>query len=190
MGHHIYCGVCALFFCFLAQDVAAQSSHNVNKLTNSNIEAFVLDITQKANEVDSLDHGDLSRFFEKHLHPKAFFKSSMSYLIPGYPTQESNISFDKSKYIESLLGSSSNVSDFEADVVIKNIKISKDKKKATLETITTENAVMQVPQNGSIEYVPMYGNSKCRQILMLSDQNNIQIYSANCETQMSFDNGY
>lgn len=187
MKQYIYSALCALFFCFMAVSTNAQSFHNVDKLTNNNIREFVLDLTQKANEISSLDQSYLMDFYDKHLHPKAFFKSSMNYLIPGYPTQENSVSFNKEKYIESLFQSSASVDDFEAEVTIQNIKISKDKRKATLETMTSENAIMKVPQDGGIEYVPMVGYSKCEQILMLSDHNYIQIYSANCSTQMEFE---
>ncbi len=190
MGQYIFIGVYTLFLCLFAHIAFAQDSHNVTRLNNTNVEAFVQDVTNRANDIGSYEPEDLSSFFERHLHSNAFFKSSMSYLIPGYPSQKNSVSFNKEKYIETLLTTDSTVDDFEAEVTVSNIQISKDKKKATLETVTTENAVMKVPQNGSVEYVPMTGVSKCRQILMLSNRNDIQIYSANCETQMSFDGGF
>ena len=82
------------------------------------------------------------------------------------------------------------VKDFEADVQVQSIKISKDKTKATLKTITNERATMIVPQSGSSEYVPINGYSICDQIVMLSDNRDIQIYSANCKTTLSFEGAY
>lgn len=192
MKHFQLHGGLAIFLCLLLCHAPSHAEHNVEELTEANIRHFVEDITNKANDMraSSMAAEDMSEFFAAHLHPNAFFKSSVSYDIPGFPQQENKLTYDKEQYINSLVHTKDMVKDFQADVSIQNIKISSDKTKATLKTVTNETATMIVPQSGMTEYVPMNGYSSCDQILMLSAASIIQIYSANCKTEMSFESLY
>ena len=181
------CGFFAFIFCVFLGVNSVQANHIAESLTKTNISDFVMDITDRANNSATYDEDNIQSFFSNHLHPKSFFKSKMKYVIPGFPTQENSLFFDKQQYINSLIEAKDTISDFEADLVIKSIKIAGNKKKATIETVTHENAIMQVPQDGRTEYVPVTGRSTCTQVLTLSPNNFIQLYSAQCNTEMNFE---
>jgi hypothetical protein len=185
---------CALwaFLCVFLGSFPVYAAHETKRLTDNNIREFVMDVTRKANEAKQgyYSHDELSSFFNKHLHPRAFFKSSMRYNIPGYPSQESSLTLDKDEYRDSILKSEDMVSDYDADVKVSFIKISKDKRKATVKTISHENATIQVPHSGNNQAVPLTGKSTCDQILMINANDVIQIYSANCKTVMSFNSPF
>jgi len=184
-------GSWALFLCLFFVHSAVSGEHRVSQLTDSNIRDFVYDMTDMANNAHSSSGSEgQGDFFAMHLHPNAFFKSSIIYAIPGFPQQENEITLNKEQYIENLVNSGQMMRDFSAEVSIQNIRISKDKTRATIETTTNEHATMLIPAAGMTEYVPMNGTSKCSEILMLSDNDVIQIYSANCTTKMSFEDIY
>ncbi len=167
--------------------IPAYAAHNASKLTEDNVRGFILDITNKASSVDSMDREMLELFFSQHLHPKSFFKSLVVFNIPGYPSQENKVFYEKPDYIESLIQAKNAVSNFKSSVEIKKIKISGNGKKATVQTITSESAMLQVPQSGVVEAVPMTGSSSCEQTITLNSSKIIQLYAAVCRTEMSFD---
>ncbi|MCB9964196.1 MAG: hypothetical protein H6857_04585 [Rhodospirillales bacterium] len=191
MAHHsLSCWLCGAFCAaiLLILPFQGQAGDKVNSLTESNIRAFIEEMTDLATGAKSGKNvDDTSFFFMTHLHPNAFFKSAVKYKIPGYPDQENVLRFDRAQYIESLTDSGSAVSNFAASVQILSIKISKDKKKATVKTVSEESGDVHVPQSGGTSDVPMQGRSVCDQILMLSSEKIIQLYGATCKTDMSFE---
>jgi hypothetical protein len=78
------------------------------------------------------------------------------------------------------------MSDYQAQIDIQKIRISSDKRKATVTITSQESGMMNIRAQGMNERVPMQGNSTCLQILMLSEENILQVYSANCSTELSF----
>lgn len=176
------------FLCILLTSVSSYADHSAKKLNAENIEKFVMDMSEKAKKAKGGE--DHSGFFNTHLHPAAFFLSEVKYNIPGFPSQQNELSMSKQQYIESASNKQSIVSDFEADVSVSNIKISRNKRNATLVVTTNENAYITVPNGRGSETVPVSGSSSCKQIIRINDDDILQVYSAKCTTDMSFESVY
>lgn len=155
----------------------------VTQLTEGNITEFInrtSDMTnQKSKELGGVD---AKAYFEKHLHPNARFKSKMSYVIPGFPSKEAELALNKEEFIGSLASGSQNVDNYSNKITIKSIKIASSGKTATVDSEGTEEGMMDVQG----EPIPMMGISQCNQILMLSSDGVIQMFNANCQTEIRF----
>lgn len=166
--------------------VSAQSSYAQNKiatLSESDVTAFIQNMTDiTSGENLSHSQGAIVQFLDRHLHPKARFKSALQYNIPGFPTQESSVALNKEQFIENIQAGSQTLDNYNTSVEIRDIRISKDGKKATLSTIGKESGIM----NTAGQQFPVEGDSTCSQIIMLSDQGIIQVYNANCKTTIRF----
>ena len=175
------CLLACFSLCFYSGTGHAQSK--VDKLTKNNIENFVQTLTEmtSGNNLES-SSSQIIQFLESHLHPKARFKSALVFNVPGHPAQENSMALDKEDFINSLADGAKAVQSYESSVEVKNIRISKDKKKATLKTESREQGMMNVEG----EQIPVEGNSSCDQIIMLSDDGIIQMYNANCKTVIEF----
>lgn len=92
------------------------------------------------------------------------------------------MALDKEDFIESIQAGGQALSNYENNVQILEIKISSDKRKATVQTQGHETGTM----NADGQELPVQGNSNCHQIVMLSEKGIIQMYNANCETTISF----
>lgn len=180
-----------LFFMFVALGVftipSFSHAQSVKSLTEDNIKSFVnktADLTSgKKLEMSSDEIGD---YFEEHLHEHARFKSVLKYDIPGFPPQEASMSLDKEEFIDNVKSGAQALSDYKNKIRIKDIKISSDKRKATVQTTGSESGIMPVSSDGKTkQHIPVEGASTCQQILML-EKGTIQMYSANCETKIKF----
>ncbi len=136
---------------------------------------------------DSVSPDQAIRYLERHLHDDARFKSVMTYQIPGFPTQESAMRVDKREFIESIDEGAQALTKYQTEVQIKDVQISSDKRKATVQTVNREIGAMAISNGfGEPEEVPITGTSQCSQILMLNKKGDIQMYNANCETLIEF----
>lgn len=165
----------------------ARAEIKLKHLTEKNITQFI-EKTTKMTSGQSLEASpeEIITYLKRHLSPKARFKSTMKYNIPGYPTQETSMSLEKKDFIESIEDGSQALSDYESEIRVRNIKISKDKTKATVQTTGTEKGIMPLSEDGvTSEDVPVEGTSNCTQIIML-EEGVIQMYSANCTTTIHF----
>lgn len=170
-----------LFFtaCFMAPQAHAQ-------LTEDAITAFIEETTAISAGQLERDPEDIREYLEKHLHKKARFRSSIRYNIPGFPGQETSMSLKKSEYIEGIEQGAQALSDYENEITIEKIKISKDKTRATVMTSGIERGSMPMAIDGkTTEFVPVEGSSSCNQILRMDDDV-IQMYSAICKTVVNF----
>ncbi len=179
--------LCALI---LASAVpSASAAHKTKKLTDANITAFIEEMSSMSSG-HSLSHSSeqIKDFLNAHLHPNARFKSIMQYNVPGQPPQQSALALDKAKFMENIQAGAQAMEDYESNVEITQINISKDGRKATLNTQSQESGMMSVDdQSGSgVEKASVVGASLCVQIVMLSKQDIIQLYNANCNTSISF----
>lgn len=172
-----------------AMSFAPQPSHaqQVKKLNKKNITEFIEKTTDIAsgNSLENVE--EIQEFLTIHLHEKARFKSSMKFNIPGFPTQETALTLNKEDFIEHARQGASALSDYQNEITIKSIKISKDKRKATVQTISQESGMMDIDDGtGNAQQVPVEGSSSCQQIIMLNNKNYIQMYQANCKTEIFF----
>jgi DNA-binding transcriptional MerR regulator len=162
-----------------AQKVRALSEQNVTDFINQ-----TTDITSGRQTGMSMD--EIKQYLDKHLEKKSRFRSTIRYNVPGYPSQQGAISLQKEDFIDSVEKGAKTMQNYDTTVEIKSIQISRDKTKATVQTVSTEKGTMPMPaENGQTEDVPMEGSSTCNQVIMLSD-GVIQMYSAQCVTDISF----
>lgn len=173
----------ALALCVMIAPALAE-----DQLTEENIRAFVEKTTTITSGKDSgMSKEEVSAYLDAHLHDDARFKSTMRYAIPGFDVQEKTMSVDKMDFIEGIGEASSAMGNYESQIIISDIKISKDGKKATLKTKAHESGMMPVTDDIEQKDVPVEGLSSCTQILMLSDDYIIQMYNATCVTDIQFD---
>lgn len=181
-------GILACFCLICAVPLPAHAGDKISKLTEDIIKEFV----QRTAEITSGQDGTMSEeeimeYLDRHLHKKAYFKSTIKYNIPGQPQQKNAMSLKKREFMENVKKGHESVEDYETQIEVKSVKISKDKNKATVVTKGKEKAIMPVPtQDGGVETIPIEGDSTCNQIIMLSAKGIIQMYSANCTTTINF----
>jgi len=175
-----------LSFFLIVCCVFSQKSHAQNKidaLSEGNITFFILTMTEMTSGANlETSQANIVQFLNRHLHPKARFKSALQYNIPGFPAQENSIALNKEQFIENVQHSAQSMDNYQTSIEVQDIRISKDGQKATLRTIGRESGTM----NASGELIPVEGDSHCTQIIMLSDKGVIQIYNANCATTIRF----
>ena len=170
--------------------IQAQAQHRADTLNEDNITEFLQDISDQTsgNGLES-SPDSIKTFLQRHLHKNARFKSKMEYNIPGQPTQQKSMSLDKQQFINNTGAGSNALDGYESEVEIVDIRLSGDKTKATVKTNGFESGYIEVDDgNGYMAEVPMNGISSCTQIIMLNDNHVIQLYHANCETTINFEN--
>ena len=145
----------ATFLCFAIKPTPAYAQDKA--LTESNVKNFITKTTKlAAGHSDGLSSEKIIKYLEKHLHKNARFKTTMRYAIPGFDAQENEMSFDKSEFIDNVRNSAGTVEDYENDIDIITIKISKDKRSATVETRSNEAATLPVnDEDTGLTQIPM-----------------------------------
>lgn len=159
-------------------------------LTDEVISEFIQKTTAiLSGRTAGMDLDEVQSYLERHLHEDSRFKSTMVYRVPGFPAQESALSVNKKEFIDSVKTGEESLDNYETTVEVLNIKISRDGRKATVQTVSQEAALMPISEgaDGSQETVQLQGSSTCTQILMLSKNDVLQMYNANCRTTISFD---
>ena len=180
-------GAMTLAMIMLPPPSHAGSKHS--RLNERNITSFITETTKISKGGAGISVKAITEYLEKHLHKHSRFKSTMRYKIPGYPTQETTLSFSKEEFIENVQEGAKSVSEYDNSVDILDIKISQDKTKATVTTRSTESVTIPVPgagPNGETGEVPIEGHSDCTQILSLNKKGIIQMYNATCVTNIEF----
>jgi len=167
---------------------AQNKKESYKKLTDENVREFIqytTDITTDKNV--TLSQSETSQYLDFHIAPKARFKTSITYVVPGMPEQEKSLLLNKEDYINQVAQGAQSVEHYYTETEIESIDISKDKESAGVTTVSNESGVMLMPnpEGGSTD-VPIEGTSKCFQVLRLSKKGYSQMYSANCKTRMEF----
>jgi len=166
------------------------SPAHAKTLTENSIRAFInktTDIT--SGSIEHTDKDKVLKYLEKHLHKNARFKTTMRYSVPGYPDQENTMSFDREEFMDKIQEAAGTISDYENNVDILSITLSKNKKVATVETRNTETTSMPVSGENGVTTIPMIGTSLCRQIIRMSQNDTIQMFNVSCITDIAFDRG-
>ena len=158
----------------------------IESLTEENIRAFVektsLITTGKETEMSD---DETNAYLAAHIHPQAKFKSTMRITVPGFETQETKMALNKESFIANVYKTSTSVSDVESQLEVSNIRIMSKGRRATLQTRSLESGTIPVWDQIEVQDVPMAGMSTCMQTIILTD-NVIQMYSAECETDLEF----
>lgn len=164
---------------------SALAAHETDHLSKMGIRDFLQDMSER-----SAGHGNQAetlQFLNRHLHEHARFNSVITYNMPGHPPQTSQMKLDKEDFLQSVSAGAQTMQDYESEIDIKTIQISKDGRKATVETIGTETGNMNVPgANGEMQQVPIEGLSTCLQIIMIDENDVMQLYNARCKTNIDF----
>ncbi len=175
----------AAFSCaFLGPVSSAQANKKYKQLNEEIVSDFIIQTTEITKSDRNIQV--IKNYLKRHLDDDARFKSSMTYNIPGFPPKQSALALDKDDYISSIEESKDSLGDYSSAVQIDEIKISTDKRTATVFTTGAEEGVIEVPNGSTTERIPINGFSKCMQIVRLSKKDIPQLYSANCETVMNF----
>ncbi|MEM7651218.1 MAG: hypothetical protein AAF204_03955 [Pseudomonadota bacterium] len=181
-----------LFLSAFALCTALPASHawadgKVRKLTEANVKKFIEQTTDiTLGNSDNLSSEKISEYLDKHIEDKARFKSVMRYHMPNMPVQQAVLNLKKDEFMGSVAEGANSVEGYENLVQIKEIKVASSGKKAFVKTESTEYATMSVPTDtGGSEDVPMEGVSECTQVISLNG-GVIQMYSANCVTEIHF----
>ena len=172
-----------------AQRTVAQAvSKKLKSLTTDNVSAFIEDTSiLTSNQNIDRDDAKIAAYLDRHINKQARFRTSITYILPGLPDQEKVLALKKEDYIEHVKKGADSVEHYHSEIDIGDIKISKNKKTASVTTVTTESGIMQVPgDNGEMEEVSLDGTSECFQVLRLGKKGYIEMYSANCTTVMQF----
>lgn len=181
--HRIFLVVLFLSLVVITGNAIAGSGCRLNK---QSIEDFINKTTEITAHSSDLSSKEIQDFLEKHLHKDGLFRSEIRYTIPGFPSQINTLSLDKRQFIEGVLSGYESLNEYDVDVDVKKVKISRDGKKANITTYSKEKGEMPVPDgNGRKEMIPVDGHSTCDQVIVLED-GGIQMYSADCTTEISF----
>lgn len=160
----------------------------VRKLDKNIIEKFI----EKTSEITSgqdlnMSQDEIQTFLKRHLHKDSRFKSVIKFQIPGYPEQVSSMALDKNEFMDSIKAGSQKIEEYYNKVEILDVKISSDKRKATVKTQGTETGIMTISPDGiEQQRVPIEGNSTCNQIITINRKHIVQMYNANCTTTINF----
>ncbi len=174
--------------CLFSFPVTALADPGVDQLTEENVRAFIMktaEITSGQNA--SMPDQEIIDYLNAHMDKGARFKSTMEYIIPGQPVEKTSMSLSKKDFIESIATAKHAVSGYETTVEIRSIQITGDGTKAAVKTISQDHGSMNIEvEGGSFESLPVQGSSSCNQIITLSDEGIIQMYSAQCSTKLEF----
>lgn len=170
---------------------APAHAQRVQVLTNENITKFINETTQIiAGHANAMSDEQIKTYLNQHLHPEARFKSVMKYIVPGYSPNEVAVSMNKDEFIQGIEGGEASLEKYDNQIKILSIKISDNKKIATVKSQNTESAMMKVAgDDEKSETVPVSGHSNCTQILAIN-KGTIQMYHASCVTDIEFVEGY
>lgn len=162
-------------------------SHAQTILTEDTIHEFIAKTTHitSGQDIDSTE-SDIKAYLERHLDPKSRFRSTIVFKIPGFDSQKQSMALNKKDFIDFTLKGSQSIGHYEKTVEVKKVRISKDGQRASIETSGFENGVMPVPTENGSQDVPVEGSSTCKQILKLSERGVIQMFNANCKTEIQF----
>lgn len=155
-------------------------------------EDSVAEFITKTAAIMSGHVGDMSdrqivNYLDRHLEKDARFKSILQYNTPGFPSQETAMSFGKEAFIDNIKDGQKKVNDFESKIEILSISLSKDRKKAIVKTRSMEEAMLPIPMgNGETQTVPVEGDALCDQIITINKRGVLQMFSASCMTTINF----
>lgn len=172
-----------VLFCASAKGFASEKH---STLTEDNVTAFIEETT-KLTSGHNLNKSseEIIAYLDRHLDKNARFKSTMTYNVPGFPPQQNAISLDKDEFIDYVQEGANSLEDYDNEINVDKVRISKDGTRATVQTSSFETGSMSVNGRDGGQEVPVEGVSNCLQILKLH-RGVIQMYSANCSTEIQF----
>ncbi len=172
----------------------AHAGEKFVSLSEDNVREFIettTDITTK-NESE-YSQKKILKYLENHVDKRARFKSIISYRIPGFPPQVTEMVLNKKDFIEDMKEGAKTLDDYNTEVEIQSINIAPNKQQAIVITTSLENGSMAVSsgghQQGETINMPVEGTSQCTQTISLNKKTGlIQMYNAVCTTDISFTN--
>lgn len=185
--------VLSLFSVFMACGlfsfpVMVLADPGVEQLTEENVRAFIMKTAEiTSGQSASMPDQEIIDYLNAHMDKGARFKSTMEYVIPDQPVEKTSLSLSKKDFMESVMTAKHAVSSYETALEIQSIQITGDGTKAVVKTVSRDQGSMNIEvEGGAFESLPMQGRSSCNQIISLSDDGIIQMYSAQCSTKLEF----
>ena len=178
--------IAILFAASFAANSHAQST--VKKLTQQNVRSFI-EHTSKIMKPTGGGTEILKaqNYLKKHLNDSVRFTSTITYHIPGMPSQDIAMKFDKKDFIKTLSQGAEAIEGYNQRVEILDIKISWGSKQAVIKSKNYETGFMAIPDGrNNNELVPIEGVSTCAQIVELNKKGVIQLHNAVCKTDIHF----
>lgn len=183
-----FCLCLAAVLCAQATLAAAAEEAFVTGLTEENIVGFLQDMRHRSmGENGDFGPDETIAWLERHMNPGGRFVSNLRYEIPGYPTQDTEMTLGRDDFIAGVVEGRSVIRDYSTLIKIEEMKISGSGQSATVRTTGTEKGLMPWPnEKGEQEYVPVEGHSDCQQKIAVSLNNYIQLSEADCKTVITF----
>lgn len=92
---------------------ASHATDTFDTLTEENISAFIQTTTEMSTNARSgSSETDLVMYFQEHIRDNANFRSNVTYNIPNYPAQQTDLSLTKDEYINSLMQGRDSIDDY------------------------------------------------------------------------------
>lgn len=164
----------------------------ITVLTEQNIKDFLRESGEitTGQRPEMMDE-DIANYFTNHMSERARLRSRMSYEIPNFPTQESDMELGRNEYINTVINGRYMMENYTANIEIRDLNITGNGKQANFTSIVTEKGNMPFPSDpekpNDLEMIPIEGISECEQKLVVSYNNFIQMLTADCKTSISFD---
>lgn len=168
------------------------ANYNTSKFSDKIVKNFIEETTEiisKANNTKNTD--DVVPFLEDHINDDATFESKITYNMPNLPGQDQTLYLTKKDYISNIVQGVQNVDHQTSEIEVTDIDFSNNKRKATIKTQGTDEALMQMPDTsgygGGTQTVRVSGTSECTQELILNNSDVLQINKAVCTTVINFE---
>ena len=173
--------------------VASNGRDFVTALTKENIAAFLQEVKEiGTGQRSEMMPEDIKTYFTNHISEKAQFKSKLHYDVPGFPAEPIDAGLNKGEYINGILSGRGLILDYQAQIDIKDMKLSDGGRRVALRTLTKERGRLPLPGSENEtdaekkDPIPIEGESDCQQTLIVSFANYIQMVKADCVTDIRF----
>lgn len=167
------------FLALILMTAPAQAREDTMRtLTPAKIRDFIDNMTEKTKPGGRLNDGAVTDYLNAHLADDGQYNSYLTFRIPGFDDQMQEVAVDKQQFIQNILSGRSTMRAYDSSVKVTTVEVAKDKKTASITTLTREEGEMPVPEG---KYVPFSGQSECQQNIILNG-NTPQIASASCSS--------
>lgn len=172
-----------ILLCMLPQN--SWAAKKLRKLDEGSIKEFISTTNRvTSGRANFRNPKQVESYLERHINENARFVSTMKYIIPGFPPQENAMSLGKEDFMDSVSKGAEDVGNYENQIEVLSIDLSRDQTKATVKTRSVEKGKMAVGEEG--QQVDIIGQSDCTQLIGLSDRGYIQMNHAACTTEIQF----
>lgn len=163
--------------------------HQNVRLSEDMIRQFLSNMSALSVGAQAAGDDEVAQHLYRHIAEDGTFKSAVTYDIPGYPSQDVNLSLSKMEYIAATVDNRARMQDFESTLEISDIRFTPTRNGATLKSLSKDKGKISVPdqQSGTQKILPVTGETHCTQKIGLDRDGTIQLREADCRTLIKFD---